>query len=463
MSKVKVKQVKKMVGDVNINGMFEEMMGVKDADPAIIAPKFVKLRNTLKHICKIFMQFSSFTPLRNDFPECKKGLDEIKDFVEKVKESTYITDEPGKTDSDKDTADSKLTDNDEKYYSLDKKTINELYKKLKDNEYVKRLIIMCNKLEKYKKNFGDDVKKVAPKENFVNQEPGLTFIIFDFSSLDLKLLWANSKITSMVKKYVISILANLRKYSYELYNIITSPDVDVDEFSQILLSSISELKKQPDLHRCSAAFSRIEQSVGLLKEKFPDYYRESVASQNPDALITSFIVDVSNQGGANARLTREFRHIIQYMHKVSNQSGKNKDPAVQKIFSMLNKNFSLMEKQTGVDDSDKSDGQFDGKSDGKSGSQLDGKSDGTKDTVKSESSAKKSKKKKKSKAKAELPDVNLLNIIQPAELVDDSSKDLSVSNDITSSLSNLSISSVDSSVDSSVNSSSSLSESSALL
>jgi hypothetical protein len=65
-------------------------------------------------------------------------------------------------------------------------------------------------------------------------------------------------------------------------------------------------------------------------------------------LVMNFIVDVSNQGGANASLTREFRTIIQYMHEVSQSSGKNKDPNVQKIFKMLNNNFSMMEKKTGV-------------------------------------------------------------------------------------------------------------------
>jgi hypothetical protein len=127
--------------------------------------------------------------------------------------------------------------------------------------------------------------------------------------------------------------------------------VDIDKFTELLLSSIQELKKHPDLHRCNAAFKRIEQSVELLKGKFSDYYRESLASRNPDSLVTSFIVDVSNQGGADARLTREFRQIIQYMHKISQKSGKSKDPQVQKIFAMLNSNFSLMEKHTkGKDD-----------------------------------------------------------------------------------------------------------------
>jgi hypothetical protein len=51
---------------------------------------------------------------------------------------------------------------------------------------------------------------------------------------------------------------------------------------------------------------------------------------------------------ADARLTRVFRTIIQYMHEVSQKTGKNKDPNVQKIMKMLNDNHSLMEKHTGV-------------------------------------------------------------------------------------------------------------------
>lgn len=144
------------------------------------------------------------------------------------------------------------------------------------------------------------------------------------------------------------VLATLYKHTHAIYKCVTSPDVDVEKFTQLLVNAIGELKKQPELHRCTNAFRRIEQSIQLLKDKFDDYYRESVASENADMLVMNFIVDVSNQGGANASLAREFRTIIKYMHKVSNKSGKAKDPNVQKIFTMLNNNFTLMEKETGL-------------------------------------------------------------------------------------------------------------------
>lgn len=336
MSKVKVKQIKKIVGDGGLNNMMEEMMGMKDAEPEIIIPKFVSVRNTIRYICKVLNQLSTFGPLRNDFPEIMQGLDEIKTFSDELKEATYLKHEHEEKES--------------QYANISKEDINSLYRKLKDNAHVKRVIVMCNVLDKYKINFSDPAKF---QENFVNQEPGLSFKIFDFSSLDLKILWSNQKLNSIVKRYILSVFAALHKHSYTLYNTITSPDVDIDKFTELLLSSIKELKKQQGLDRCHAAFKRIEQSVELLKGKFSDYYRESLASRNPDSLVTSFIVDVSNQGGADARLTREFRQIIQYMHKVSQKSGKSKDPQVQKIFAMLNSNFSLMEKHTkGANDKD---------------------------------------------------------------------------------------------------------------
>lgn len=333
MSKVKVKKIKQLVGDVDINSMFEEMMGVKDAEPEIIIPKIVSVRNTLRLLYKIFNQFSTFVDLRNNFPTIGGDLDDIKKFVEDMKESVCIINMTDETE--------------EPYKTLAKEEINGIYRKLKENQYVKTLIILCNKLDKYKSNFSDPNNF---KENFVNQEPGLSFKIFNFSGLDLKILWAHDNMKSAVKKYILTVLSKIHTHSYNLYKTITSPDVDIEKFTDVLINSISELKKQPELHRCKMAFGRIEQSVQLLKDKFGDYYRESVASENPNALITSFIVDVSNQGGADARLTREFRTIIQYMHKVSQRNGKSKDPNVQKIFKMLNHNYSLMEQHTNAGD-----------------------------------------------------------------------------------------------------------------
>lgn len=330
--KVKVKNIKQITGSGDINGLFEEMMGTRDAEPEIIRPKFVKVRNLIRHVYRVLMQFAHFSALQTDFPETKEGMLQITEFANAMKNSIVFNAEKGTPN-----------ETEEKYMNLSKVELNSYYKKIKDNEYVKSLIVLGGTLKRHSR-FIDDKNNL--KDNFIGQEPGLSFTIFQFSTLDLKILWANKRITFTVKQYILNVLHTLWKDTYEIYRIVTSPDVDIDKFTKLLIESIGRLKKEPGLNRCNNAFNRIENSVHLLKDKFGDYYRESVASSNPNMIVESFIIDVSNQGGANARLTREFRQIIQYMHKVGAQTGKNKDPKIQKLFKMLNSNFNIMEKQS---------------------------------------------------------------------------------------------------------------------
>ena len=341
-TKIKVKQLKKAVGGVDINGMFEEMMGMKDADADIIVPKFVLVRNKLRHVYRVLHQFNKV--MFADYPEHAQSIAEIQSFIDKMKVETCIASE---NEAILDTEESEIV-----YKNVSKDTINELYRKLKENVYVKHMVTMCSKLKQYYSNFSN---LESLKENFVKQEPGFTLFIFEFSSLDLKALWNDANIKPFKKKYILTVLNKLYITTHTIYKCITSPDVDVTKFTETLIKAISDLKKQPALHRCHNAFKRIEQSVGLLKEKFDDYYRESVASENADMLVMNFIMDVSNQGGANATLAREFRTIIKYMHDVSQKTGKNKDPNVKKIFKMLNNNFAMMEKNMSKDKATKND------------------------------------------------------------------------------------------------------------
>ena len=326
-TKIKVKSVKKVTGDVNLGGMFDEMLGVTDAEPSIVAPKFVQARNMIRRLTKVLAQFGIMPTLRRNHPAIIPHLDEIKTFSDKTREELHI-----KTDPDEPL---------NHFDSLNKEEINRVYRKLKENPATKRLVIMCNRLEKYKVNF-ENPEKI--RENFVNAEPGLDFKIFDFSNLDLKYLWGVCDIPSSAKKYILALFADLYKHSHALYNLITSPDVDIKAFTATLISSLGDLRKQPKLSRCNRAFKRIEMSVDLLNEKFSDYYRESIITQNPDTLVGNFIYDVSQQGKDDPKLMREFKTIINYMEELSRTNGKANDPKVKQIFAMLQNNFNLMEK-----------------------------------------------------------------------------------------------------------------------
>jgi hypothetical protein len=329
----KIKEIRKVISGQgsNINDMFQEMLGMKDAEPNIIIPKFVNSRNIIRQIYKILKQLSTFQPIRDDYPETRQGLDEIDFYAEKIKDNIYF--------------DETKEDNEEMYIKLSKEEINDLYKKFKENNYTKQLVSLCSKLKQYNKSFEniDDLK-----DNFIGQEVGLNFYIFPFSSFDLKLLWSNKNIKPIVKKYILTILYKLYKSLFDLYKIITSADVDIEEFSTILITAIGELKKHPRLHRCKNAFKRIEQSVHLLKDNFDQYFRDSVASSNIYIMLESFVCDVSNNGNNNTAVLREFRLIIQYMREMGEKTGRNKDPNIKNLFDTLNSHYNIMEQKENI-------------------------------------------------------------------------------------------------------------------
>ena len=329
--KVKSKTIKTKVGEVDaeLGSMFEEMSGAKDCEKEIIVPKLVELRNCMKKIYRILIQFGNSPPLLNDFPEYLEEFNQIVQYANAIKANVIFED-------------SKVEETEELYKDVSQHDINILYKSLKESNQVKSLVILCGTLKKYTKNIGD---KDHLTDTFINAEPGTEFELFSFTSLDFKKLWVHSNMKKIIKTYILSILNKLLEETVKIYKVITSPDVDIDKFTEILMTNISQLKTQPGLHRCKNAFRRIEESVDLLKTNFGDYYRDSVSCDNPNIIMESFIVDVSKKGSHDPRILREFRIIIMHMQKLSNSNGRGKDPKVKKLFSILNKNFELIEKK----------------------------------------------------------------------------------------------------------------------
>lgn len=398
MSKGKVIQVKKMLTSdsaSSVNGMFEEMMGVKDCDVGIILPKFVLVRNTCRHIYKILVQFVG-SVFMSDFPECAQSMTEIKAFADELKQEVFFDEKEAE-------------ETEEKYENMGKAEINALYKKLKESPKIKELIVCCSKLKRHHR-YIDDINDL--KDNFIGQEPGLSFVIFDFSSLDLKKIWASSNAKPIVKKYILNVIHLLYKDSYSIYKTVTSPDVDIKEFSRLLLDSIKHLQTQPGLNRCSDAFKAIANSVDLLEDNFDGYFRESVASANPNMILESFIIDVSNKSKPTPTLTGQFRTIISFMKNQTRQRGKQNDPKIQQLFKLLNHNFDLMEKKCNDKSSDKAGDKSSGGAGDKSSDEP-SPDDDAKTPVLSKSQKKNFKRKQKRTKKVAADDDMTKSVILP--------------------------------------------------
>ena len=149
----------------------------------------------------------------------------------------------------------------------------------------------------------------------------------------------------------------LYKTSYEIYEIITSPDIDISKFSDIIIQSIQQAKKM--IPRANRAFRKIEESVALLKNNFQNYYKDFVSTKNPTIILENFILDCSKEYGddVDLELARQFKRIVMFYQKKS--QGKIKDPRINQLFEMLNKNFDMLNvKDTDVKE-DSSDDEID--------------------------------------------------------------------------------------------------------
>lgn len=324
--KVKIKKiVPKNSGDSELlNDMFSQMTGAENADTDIIIPKFCKLIELIKKYSRVYQMLLNFSEFIDNFPDCNDNFDEIKAFIvslDKLLNDNLITEQSLRNSSVND--------------------VNILYKKFKNSKEVQSIVITSGNLGKYRRylenaeNLGDE---------FIKREPGLSLKPLSFSNIDLKLLWVSDKLGTMAKKYILSIISHTYLIGHNIYQIITSPDIDIKKFSRVLIDNIDKMKKQ--IPRCNKAFDIIAQSVNMLETKFDSYYKTSVEAENPSIIIESFIVDVSLSQKANASVTSQFRKIIMFMKR---QSANNKDPRVSKLFKILNNQFSMMQRETGVE------------------------------------------------------------------------------------------------------------------
>ena len=308
----------------NLNGMFDQLTGVKDADPEIIIPKFVELKNMIRRLYKVYCVLMEFKEFQKIFPEYQPQLKQTSEFFIKLMDTYNIYE--------------KTVETEDKFEDMSGEEVNKMYVALKDSEEVKSLIVASANLNHFKKDLYDEKDL---KDTFIKKEPGVSFTPIPFCKLDLKRIWASDSGSAFVKKFLLTILHKTYTIGFSIYDNITSPNIDIKKFSNVLVESIKTIRKQ--VPRCDKAFDMIAESVSMLENNFKGYYKTSVEASNPSLIIESFIVDVSMKQKTNATITTQFRRIVMFMKK---KSQGNNDPRVKKLFGILNSQFKTMESNT---------------------------------------------------------------------------------------------------------------------
>ena len=321
MRRGRVKVVKSVCGDKAVGNIFNQMLGADVPKLDIIYPKLVRVREAVAQLVQLFTSLveSPFMRLTVEFAK-QKG--EIESFLARVISMMQVYD--AKINEDLNSVD------DETH-----KMVAAQYAGLKKSDIVNAFIVMCDKLVPYKKQL------VAGDEKFITSMPGAEWFPLPFCCLNVKYVFAVA--TEGTRKYFVTLLCKAYQISYSIWSDITSPDIEIGVFIEMLMNNVESIQKIPELSRCGKAFAKIRASVRILETNHGEYYRDFIRTKDNTIMIQHFILDVSKSSEVDAETTMQFNKIINFYKK---QQATNKDPRAQKLFQVINDSFKEMSRGT---------------------------------------------------------------------------------------------------------------------
>ncbi len=216
---------------------------------------------------------------------------------------------------------------------------NEVFAAVKRCSLVNVVVLTCSNLVKHKKAL-QDAKALNPK--FLTKDAGLSFCPLPDLPVNFRKLYIDGSLTVDDRQYLMVVLHKLYAIGHDVYEAVSAPDVNVNDFVEVIMGSIGDVQKH--IPRCEAAFKKIIESVDLLKGNFGDYYKDFTASGNPTIIMENFVVDVSKNTKSSPAVTAQFRRIIAHYRKLAAQQATN--PKLKSLFAQVDANFKELEKKS---------------------------------------------------------------------------------------------------------------------
>lgn len=338
----KVKQVKKINGNTNkeeidmASNVFDKIFGNNPIlNPDIIHPRCISIKENLTVFVKILNILTTNVAIKdlcdnNDF--LKEGYDDLNNYIKDL--NNYINDVivlPFELNEMK----KKVLDvmdvmNDESYDNDKAKILTDLYRSIKDGEYINSSIELLKNLQPHKKYILDENNEYS---KWLEDMPGLEYSIFPFSNLNIKFIYTYDFEDYNIKKFISLIIKKLYKNTNELYDIITELDFDISRFTDIIINNIDSLKKE--LPRCDDAFDVIVEALNQIKNNFKKFYKDFEYTQDPSVMIQNFMSDLYQENKNNPIVIAQLRKIISHFsNKIKSHSKVT--PKVSNLIDNLN-------------------------------------------------------------------------------------------------------------------------------
>jgi len=323
MGKSKKKVITKTLGGSGdeLNAIFSQLMGNEDSlDPMVILDKYNNLKGEVNTILDLLSRLNiriiEKMLLTDD--SFKGNKEDIEFFIKSGKKEF---DNPSYTISE----------------------IVPIYKRIKNCNVINQIIIMCKNLSDNKSSLRE---KNELSDRFIYSHPGNELLLFPFTDLNFKYLFRSSELNReenlKMKPYIMMTLHLLYKVSYSVYKIITSPDIDINKFSEIIIKSINEAKKS--VPRCEKAFNKISNSLEMLTGNFENYYKDFIDTKTPSIIIENFLIDVTKDtSDSDMECVMQLKKIVGFYKNKTMNSGAIKDPRINQLFETIQEKFNLID------------------------------------------------------------------------------------------------------------------------
>ena len=302
----KVKMDKNMLSG-DMSHMFKQMMGEETPDFAVIRPKYERLLIVMSNVAILLSKFTSLIEKR--ISEYSSNYAEMNDYANNLKTLCKDYEIPPLPlyDTDNPHAKEELT----KYIE----TVSKKYLALKNDKVVKNLVIVCKDLSAFSK-FIKNTDKLSAQFIHDSPEPDMC-ILRKITQLPFKQLYLSEKLAKVpgAQAYILTFLHMFLKETQQVFEMLSSPDIDIDKFVTIISSGLDKMKSHPELRGCTDAFEKIRRSTSMLKDNFGSYYGDFMASNNPNIIMENFISDVSRKVDGNIRLVSQFKRIMGFYRK----------------------------------------------------------------------------------------------------------------------------------------------------
>jgi hypothetical protein len=313
--------------------MFQQLTGDPNKlDPEIVQDKYDRLKHSIQRCNKLMRKFKEAildrltTKIGND-PLFDSQVRNLVDYLDRA--DAYIDEQ------------------------VDSTNLIPIYQVLKESFVIEEYLKVCKALRA-----GEDCIKDRTNlsDTFIKRAVGDDLVIFDFCRINFKHLFSHilaenipdKKELSDAKTYILLTFNMLYITTQDIYSIVSSPDVDIDKLSELIVQAIGAAKKQ--IPRCDKAFRLIENSVDLLKNGMSGYYKDFVASGNPTVIFENFINDLSGDLHIDTQTMGQFKRIIFHFRKRA-ENIPQANAKLNGVFSTLDKIMSMMEDKPSKQDS----------------------------------------------------------------------------------------------------------------